>query len=131
MNVRSELTKSILFLFLIDPCVILTNEIGLNPPGSKKRKKKNFNIFHNRYTEVNIIGDEFIDIEFFEESESIVEINVLNSENKNIYALEIFTAPTLHIVIKCSDWSNDIYTILIKNEHFDFTCDFILENSFV
>ncbi|MDR1370112.1 MAG: hypothetical protein LBJ72_08340 [Dysgonamonadaceae bacterium] len=127
----NQLLESMFALFLIDPYYILTNEIGIEVPGIRKKQKDFLSLFHNEHTKVVIIGDKWIDIEFFEEYESEVEIEIQNSKMEKIYTLKTFTVPTLHIVVETCDWLDDVYTISIKNENFKFLGDFVLGNSVV
>jgi hypothetical protein len=127
----NQFIKPIFDLLLINPYCTLKNEVRIRIPCLKKKQKDLSNFFHNSHAKIVFIGDKYIDIEFFKENENMVNINIQNSNRQEMYALETFIVPTLHIIIETCDWPNDIYTISIKNENFKFLGDFILENSFM
>ncbi len=71
------------------------------------------NCFHNKYLKALFVKDGTLDIEFFAESDNVVEVDVENQQEERIYELSIYTVPTLHLFIDTKSWNRGVYSINI------------------
>jgi len=75
------------------------------------------NRFCNEYVSVAFAPDNMLDIEFFSKSEHTVKICIKNQQDETVYELEIFTAPTLHILVDTKHWDKGLYSIRLTSEN--------------
>ncbi len=126
INRLKKIGSSIITLFVIEPQYILLNNENGRVSSIINENAYDLIPINTKYFEVSIHSEKWINIEFFEESSSMVDIKIKGDNKKVKYSLSIFTVPTLHIVVDIADWSPGCYQIQIKNKQGKFRTCFIL-----